>query len=64
MHKCTAEMYANVLTKPLQGSQFRYERACLTGWPTIESESVRASVRTVRFDLSGVESTGMKQKTK
>ena len=25
-------MYANVLTKPLQGSQFVYERWCLTGW--------------------------------
>jgi hypothetical protein len=24
-------MYANVLTKPLQGSQFVYERTCLTG---------------------------------
>lgn len=33
LHKGTAEMYANVLTKPLQGSQFIYERGCLTGWP-------------------------------
>jgi Reverse transcriptase (RNA-dependent DNA polymerase) len=32
MHKGTKEMYANVLTKPLQGSQFVYERTCLTGW--------------------------------
>ena len=31
-HLGTAEMYANVLTKPLQGSQFIYERQCLTGW--------------------------------
>ena len=31
-HMGTAEMYANVLTKPLQGSQFIYERQCLTGW--------------------------------
>jgi hypothetical protein len=31
-HKGTKEMYANVLTKPLQGSQFVYERQCLTGW--------------------------------
>ena len=32
VHKGTQEMYANVLTKPLQGSQFVYERECLTGW--------------------------------
>ena len=32
--KGTKEMYANVLTKPLQGSQFVYERSCLTGWAT------------------------------
>jgi hypothetical protein len=32
VHKGTKEMYANVLTKPLQGSQFVYERTCLTGW--------------------------------
>ena len=31
-HMGTAEMYANVLTKPLQGAQFVYERECLTGW--------------------------------
>jgi Reverse transcriptase (RNA-dependent DNA polymerase) len=31
-HMGTEEMYANVLTKPLQGSQFVYERECLTGW--------------------------------
>ena len=27
----TAEMYANVLTKTLQGAQFVYERESLTG---------------------------------
>ena len=32
VHMCTAEMYANILTKPLQGAQFIYERECLTGW--------------------------------
>jgi hypothetical protein len=32
-HKGTKEMYANVQMKPLQGSQFVYERTCLTGWP-------------------------------
>ena len=31
-HLGTKEMYANILTKPLQGSQFIYERECLTGW--------------------------------
>ena len=30
-HKATKEMYANMLTKPLQGAQFLYERECLTG---------------------------------
>ena len=35
-HKGTKEMYANVLTKPLQGAQFVYERECLTGWSTGE----------------------------
>jgi hypothetical protein len=40
VHRGTAEMYANVLTKPLQGSQFVYERGCLTGWPSaVKSES-------------------------
>jgi hypothetical protein len=32
VHLGTKEMYANVLTKPLQGQQFAYERGCLTGW--------------------------------
>ena len=35
-HKGTKEMYANVLTKPLQGSQFVYERECLTGWALVK----------------------------
>ena len=38
VHKGTKEMYANVLTKPLQGGQFTYERDSLTGW----AEPVRA----------------------
>ena len=38
-HMGTAEMYANVLTKPLQGAQFVYERQCLTGW--IDDESTK-----------------------
>jgi hypothetical protein len=29
----TAEMYANLLTKPLQGAQFHSERKMLTNWP-------------------------------
>ena len=32
VHKGTKEMYANIMTKPLQGSQFVYGRTCLTGW--------------------------------
>jgi hypothetical protein len=31
-HLGTKDMYANVLTKPLQGSQFTTERDALTGW--------------------------------
>ena len=31
-HLGTKEMYANLLTKPLQGAQFVYERKALTGW--------------------------------
>ena len=33
VHKGMKEMCANILTKPLQGAQFIYERECLTGWP-------------------------------
>jgi hypothetical protein len=37
-HKGTKDMYANILTKPLQGGQFKYERECLTGWvQTVEA---------------------------
>jgi uncharacterized protein YheU (UPF0270 family) len=64
IHKETRELYANILTKPLQGGQFRHERACLTGWPSEESKGVRASVSTVRFDLSGVELTVKERKMK
>ena len=33
------DMYANVLTKPLQEAQFQRERECLTGWtPLTKSE--------------------------
>ena len=32
VHMGTKDLYANVLTKPLQGSQFIHERECLTGW--------------------------------
>ena len=61
VHKGTAEMYANVLTKPLQGSQFVYERGCLTGWASaVKSESELhervpeqkiKGARTVRFSV-------------
>lgn len=40
----SAEMYANVLTKPLQGAQFQREREGLTGWTTgkrIETEDIK-----------------------
>ena len=33
------DMYANVLTKPLQGSQFQREKGGLTGWPTADREN-------------------------
>ena len=32
-HLGTKEMYANMLTKPLQGAQFKAERKGVTGWP-------------------------------
>ena len=32
------DMYANVLTKPLQGSQFQRERDGLTGWTSAEAK--------------------------
>ena len=35
VHLGTKSMYANVLTKPLQGSQFKEERKGLTGWEDI-----------------------------
>ena len=31
-HLGTRDMYANLLTKPLQGAQFKSERQALTGW--------------------------------
>jgi Reverse transcriptase (RNA-dependent DNA polymerase) len=45
VHKGTAELYANVLTKPLQGGQFVYERGCLTGWPSSEKVESALAVR-------------------
>ena len=33
VHLGTKDMYANMLTKPLQGGQFRSERHGVTGWP-------------------------------
>ena len=32
-HLGTKDMYANMLTKPLQGAQFKEERKGVTGWP-------------------------------
>ena len=65
VHKGTSEMYANVLTKPLQGKQFRYERACLTGWPVevghtgwpVEAGTNVAEVKRVIFDMRGTKPT-------
>ena len=34
IHLGTREMFANLLTKPLQGAQFKCERQGLTGWDT------------------------------
>ena len=33
VHLGTKDMYANMLTKPLQGGQFKSERHGVTGWP-------------------------------
>jgi hypothetical protein len=42
VHKGTEEMYANVLTKPVQGSQFVYERDSLTGWAVpVKSKKIK-----------------------
>jgi len=32
-HLPTAQMFVNIMTKPLQGKQFIAERAMLTNWP-------------------------------
>ena len=32
VHLGTKDMYANLLTKPLQGAQFKLERYGITGW--------------------------------
>jgi hypothetical protein len=50
MHKGTSELYANVLTKPLQGSQFVYERGCLTGWPITGEMDNKPQERTAVSD--------------
>ena len=46
------DMYANVLTKPLQGAQFVRERGCLTGWaPETASEWGRSKKIQLSLDL-------------
>jgi hypothetical protein len=50
MHKGTSELYVNVLTKPLQGSQFVYERGCLTGWPITGEMDNKPQERTAVSD--------------
>jgi hypothetical protein len=47
VHKGTSELYANALTTPLQGSQFVYERGCLTGWPATEEKGSKPEERAV-----------------
>jgi hypothetical protein len=47
VHKGTSELYANVLTKPLQGNQFVYERGCLTRWPATEEKESKPEERAV-----------------
>jgi hypothetical protein len=47
VHKGPSELYANVLTKPLQGSQFVYERGRLTGWPATEEKGNKPEERAV-----------------
>jgi hypothetical protein len=37
-HLGTKGMYANMLTKPLQGAQFKTERRGVTGWPDKDLE--------------------------
>ena len=37
-HLGTKDMYANMLTKPLQGAQFKTERKGVTGWPDKDLE--------------------------
>jgi hypothetical protein len=45
--KDRVELYANVLTKPLQGSQFVSERGCQTGWPATEEKESKPVERAV-----------------
>jgi hypothetical protein len=49
VHKGTSELYANVLTKLLQGSQFVNERGCLTGWPTAEDKGSKQVGRAIEL---------------
>ena len=56
VHKGTSELYANVLTKPLQGSQFVYERGCLTGWPIAEGVGCKLEERTAESRVKGARS--------
>jgi hypothetical protein len=48
LHQLTVQGYTNVLTKPLQGSQFVYERGCLTGWPVTEEKESKPEERAVK----------------
>ena len=43
MHRATNLMYANVLTKPLQGKQFVIERDGITNWPEHRDAAVEST---------------------
>jgi hypothetical protein len=53
VHKGTEELYANVLTKPLQGSQFVYERGCLTGWSSTGEKVSNPKVIAAESEANG-----------
>ncbi len=43
VHRATSLMYANVLTKPLQGKQFITERDGITNWPEHRASAVEST---------------------
>jgi len=43
VHRATTLMYANVLTKPLQGKQFVTERNGITNWSESRESAVEST---------------------